>query len=78
VKYNEQAGLLVKMWICIWVVPSASLGQLLASMTESSHGCPQSLNSDAGIVFPPCYTLDILSVLLGQLPCVYFLLYEVH
>lgn len=27
-KYNEQAGLLVKMWICIWEVPSASLGQL--------------------------------------------------
>jgi len=54
------------------------LVNLLASMTESSHGCPHSLNSDAGIVCPPCYTLDILSVLLGQLPCVCFLLYDVH
>jgi hypothetical protein len=64
------------------------LDKLLASMTESSCGCPQSLNSDAvdghgtpqfdDSPCPPCYTLDIVSVLLGQLPCVYILLYEVH
>jgi len=28
VKHNEQAGLLVKIWICIWEVPGVSLGQL--------------------------------------------------
>jgi len=54
------------------------LVSLLSSMTESSRGCPQSLNSDAGIVCPPCYTLDIVSVLLGQLLFVYIIVYEVN
>jgi len=54
------------------------LVSLLASMTESSRGCHHSLNSDAGIVCPPCYTLDIVSVLLRQLPCVYIIMCEVH